>query len=129
MFSRKPSSIRLLAEAERADADADAALALVSKARSKAMRQRFLAARVEAEELADRLERKAHLTKLLVQAAKRDHHVALNEESRVKNNLQVATKNAQRASRHYEACIRDLDLFATDARIARSKVSRTKGKE
>jgi len=129
MFLRKLSSISLLAKAERADADADAALAVVSKARAKAMRQRFLAARVEAEEAAERLERKADTNKLLCREAAQDCQIAVNELERVRSELQVAEKSVERAGRQSRACDTEFDLVSTAAKAARAKVPKTEGTE
>jgi len=129
MSLRKPSSVRLLAKAERAEAAADAALAVVSKARAKAMRQRFLAARVEAEEAAERSERKADTDKMLAQEAKQDYHIALNEQSRVKSDLLVAEKNVARTLQHLEGCEEEFELALAAADVARAEVPKTEGTE
>jgi hypothetical protein len=129
MFLRKPTSIRLLAKALKAEAAADAALAFVTEARAKAMRQRFLAVRVEAGEVADRLEQKADIDKLLNREAKQAYHSALNEQSRVKSDLLVAEKSVMRALQRWESCEKEFDLALVAAKVARGEVPKAEGTE
>lgn len=129
MFLRKPSSIRLLAAAEKAEADADAALAVVSKARSKAMRQRFLAARVEAEEDAVRLEKTASIAASLVDKAVQEHHFSKSERDRVHNEFLAAQGNVERAKKCLVIYTKAFDTAITAAKAARAEVPKTESTE
>lgn len=129
MYFRKPSSISLLARAERAEASADAALAIVSKARAKAVRQRLLAARVEAEETAVRLEKKALTTELLSNKASHDYSLALGEQSKAESALLVAKRYVVQTLQCLEACERESDAAGSLATVARKQVPVTESKE
>ena len=122
---RKPSSITLLAKAERAEAAADKALAVVSKARSEAARQRLLASRVEAEETAVRFEKKAVSIELLVDRAKNDLSLAFSAENKAAGELNAAKQGVAQTTKRLEAL--ESEAFAADAaaKAARKKVPTT----
>jgi len=129
MMFRKLSSSRLLVHAEKAEATADRALVVAQKARNKAARQRVLAARIEAEEEAVRLEKKAAIADLLMDKANQAFYLALSENNKAKGMLDASQQSLEQASQMIEECEARLKQAESCAQAARAGVPVTESAE